>query len=129
MNTAFIALVVIAIALLVLSFFLKDRVKELESQMDQMSLNIMQDMYKMKKKMKVLEEELLVTDDDYHPIKMSESKREKVTDLDTEGMNDLERMTYFQQNGMTVEEIARKTSLPVEEVSLRLNQSRKGTIR
>ncbi|ELK46212.1 response regulator transcription factor [Halobacillus sp. ACCC02827] len=52
-------IVIIAAVLFILSFFMKDRVKEVEKQVEQVSLTMMQNNYQMKKKMKVLEEELL----------------------------------------------------------------------
>jgi hypothetical protein len=55
-----IGLFVVAIVLLLLSFFSKDRVSKLEDDLEQLSLTYMQDVYQLKRKMKVLEEELLI---------------------------------------------------------------------
>lgn len=52
----------VAIVLFILSFFMNDKVKELESQVDQVHMTMMQNHYQMQKKMKVLEEELLTED-------------------------------------------------------------------
>lgn len=52
----------VAIVLFILSFFMNDRMKGIESQIEQMSMTMMQNNYQMKKKMKVLEEELLAED-------------------------------------------------------------------
>lgn len=49
----------IAIALFILSFFVNDRFEDLENQIEQLSISTMQDTYQMKKKIKILEEELL----------------------------------------------------------------------
>lgn len=54
-----ISIIVIAIALFVLSFFVNDRFEDLENQIEQLSISTMQDTYQMKKKIKILEEELL----------------------------------------------------------------------
>jgi hypothetical protein len=53
---------IIAIALFILSFFLNDRFEKIESELEQLSISTMQDTYQLKKKVKVLEEELLTED-------------------------------------------------------------------
>ncbi|HLR66462.1 hypothetical protein [Virgibacillus alimentarius] len=57
-----LTLVIVAIVLFILSFFMKDRFDEMESQLEQISISTMQDTYQLKKKIKVLEEELLSDD-------------------------------------------------------------------
>lgn len=57
-----VTLIVVAIALFVLSYFVNDKFEELESQIDQLSISTKQDSYQMKKKIKILEEELLPDD-------------------------------------------------------------------
>ncbi|MFC2948167.1 hypothetical protein [Virgibacillus sediminis] len=59
MLYAVIAIIAVAVVLFVMSFFMNDRFKEMESQLEQLTLTTMQDNYLMKKKLKVLEEELL----------------------------------------------------------------------
>ncbi|CEI84149.1 hypothetical protein J18TS1_28970 [Oceanobacillus oncorhynchi subsp. incaldanensis] len=59
MLVAILAVVVIGIVLFILSFFINDRLEEVESQLEQLSITTMQDTYQLKKKVSVLEEELL----------------------------------------------------------------------
>lgn len=59
MIYAIISILIIAVILFVLSFFMNDRLEELENQVEQLSISTMQDTYQMKKKVKILEEELL----------------------------------------------------------------------
>ncbi|WP_156290724.1 hypothetical protein [Oceanobacillus salinisoli] len=59
MIYAVITILIVAVALFALSFFMNDRLEELESQVEQLSITTMQDAYQLKKKIKVLEEELL----------------------------------------------------------------------
>ncbi|WP_052345800.1 hypothetical protein [Paucisalibacillus sp. EB02] len=56
------SIAIIAIALFILSFFLNDRFEKIESELEQLSISTMQDTYQLKKKVKVLEEELLTED-------------------------------------------------------------------
>ncbi|WP_163970009.1 hypothetical protein [Oceanobacillus halotolerans] len=57
-----LSIIIIAIALFVLSFFMSDKFESLESQLEQFSISTMQETYQMKKKIKILEEELLTED-------------------------------------------------------------------
>ncbi|GEN31094.1 cell division protein FtsL [Cerasibacillus quisquiliarum] len=59
MIYAGITVIVVAIVLLILSLFMKDRIDDLENQVEQLSISNMQDTYQLKKKIKVLEEEIL----------------------------------------------------------------------
>ncbi|HHW36933.1 MAG TPA: hypothetical protein GXX18_06815 [Bacillales bacterium] len=59
LESAIIGLFSFSIVLLVLSFFKKDKYKELENQVENLTMIVMQENYQLKKKMKVLEEELL----------------------------------------------------------------------
>ncbi|MFS0672819.1 hypothetical protein [Ornithinibacillus sp. 179-J 7C1 HS] len=59
MIIAGITIVVIAVALFIASFFLNDRFEKIESEIEQLSISTMQETYQLKKKVKVLEEELL----------------------------------------------------------------------
>ncbi|MEN2765979.1 hypothetical protein [Ornithinibacillus xuwenensis] len=62
MIFAGLTILIIAIALFVLSFFLNDRFEKIESEIEQLSISTMQDTYQLKKKVKILEEELLTED-------------------------------------------------------------------
>jgi hypothetical protein len=62
MLYAIIALIAAGVVLFILSFFMNDRIEDLESQLEQFSISTMQDTYQLKKKVKVLEEELLTDD-------------------------------------------------------------------
>ncbi|PAV29058.1 hypothetical protein CIL05_13875 [Virgibacillus profundi] len=56
------SIIAVAVVLFVLSYFMNDKFEELESQLEQLSITTMQDTYQMKKKIKILEEELLPQD-------------------------------------------------------------------
>jgi len=62
MITVFITLIIVSIVLFVISFFMNDKFSELEGQLEQFSISTMQDTYQIKKKIKILEEELLTED-------------------------------------------------------------------
>ncbi|AIF43419.1 hypothetical protein [Virgibacillus sp. SK37] len=62
MLFAIISIIGIGLVLFILSFFMNDKFQELENQLEQFSMSTMQDTYQMKKKIKILEEELLTED-------------------------------------------------------------------
>lgn len=62
MIYAGIAIIIVAVVLFILSFFMNDKFEDLENQVEQLSISTMQDTYQMKKKIKILEEELLPED-------------------------------------------------------------------
>ncbi len=115
MEYAIITLLAIAILLLVVSFYGKDRVKMVQEEIDQLSLSMVQETYLLKKKIKVLEEELLTNDIDYEtgPSQTSVMSLSNSTILS------------LYDKGLSYEEIGTKTNLPVEEVRLILEQAKK----
>lgn len=62
MFIAICTILVVGVVLFVLSYFMNDRLEEVENQLEQFSITSIQDTYQMKKKIKVLEEELLPRD-------------------------------------------------------------------
>ncbi|KAB8128433.1 hypothetical protein F9U64_15985 [Gracilibacillus oryzae] len=52
----------IAVILWIVSFFMQDKFKQLENQIEQFSISTLQETYQLKKKVNILEEELLIDD-------------------------------------------------------------------
>ncbi|WP_449536980.1 hypothetical protein [Ferdinandcohnia sp. Marseille-Q9671] len=115
MEYAIITLLAIAIILLVASFYGKDRIKQMQEEMEQLSLSVIQETYLLKKKIKVLEEELLTNDIDYD---MGPPQTSAMS------LSNSSILSLFDK-GLSYEEIGKKTNLPVEEVRLILEQARK----
>ncbi|MFC4404209.1 hypothetical protein [Gracilibacillus xinjiangensis] len=70
------SIIIIAIILWILSFFMQDKFKQIEEQFEQFSISTLQETYQLKKKVNILEEELLVNDNfiDEDPFKQSKQK-------------------------------------------------------
>lgn len=62
-EIAIFALLIFGAIIFVASFFKKDRFADVENQMENMSITLMQELYKVKKKQKQLEEEMLIDHD------------------------------------------------------------------
>ena len=112
MEIFLIILFLFAIILFILSFFIKDPYKELREELDQFSMQQLQEIYQIKKKLKVLEEELLVTDLDSTPTVTSYSPAKK-TDVHDIIKN---QVWSLSRQGIPVEQIAKQSSLRVNEV-------------
>ncbi|MGV3488856.1 MAG: hypothetical protein ACO1OC_09760 [Tuberibacillus sp.] len=64
MGYLLLVLIVIGLILLIVSFFKEDSIKQLEDQIEGTSVTVMQELYKVKKKIRVLEEEMMIEDRD-----------------------------------------------------------------
>lgn len=113
MGYVLLSLLVLSTLLLILSFFVKDPIKELKNEVDQLSLNQIQELYQMKRKIKILEEELLVSDSDFAPA--TSQKREVHAILKNQ-------VWSLSQQGLSIEQIAKQSSLPIEDVEMILNE-------
>ncbi|MEJ9228993.1 hypothetical protein LAV79_05735 [Peribacillus butanolivorans] len=60
MEALIILLFSLAIIILMISFFKQDKIARLEEDLEQMTLTYMQDIYQLKKKVKILEEGFVI---------------------------------------------------------------------
>jgi hypothetical protein len=110
-----LSLLTFSIGLLILSVFLRDPYKELRDEMDQMSMQQIQEMYQIKKKLKVLEEELLVADE---PFMESVPSEPSVHSAEKRTVHEIikNQVMLLTRQGLSVEQIARQSSLSPDEV-------------
>ncbi|WP_209125380.1 hypothetical protein [Alkalihalobacillus sp. BA299] len=106
MEVIIITLFVLAIILLIASFFMKDRTKDLENQLEGFTMTFMQEIYQLKKKITILEEELLPSREDPY---LSPMKKNTTSGL----INEV--ATYYDA-GYSIEKIAELTTLSDSEV-------------
>src|SRR5699024_4974557 len=105
MTYVIITLIAVAIVLLILSFFMNDKFSDLESQLEQFSISTMQDTYQMKKKIKVLEEELL----------MENMTQDNNTSLENEPRV-IQIIHELHNDGLSIVDIAQRTDLSTYDV-------------
>lgn len=118
MDTLIIILLSIAVILFIISFFQRDKVKELEQDVEQLSMSTLQEQFQFKKRLKVLEEELLV---DQHDIDMV--SKSSVNQEPNEILKNHVLALYNQ--GLDVGQISKQSSLPTEKVT-QIIKDRKG---
>lgn len=122
METLIVLLFSLAIALLIISFFGKDKVAKLEEDLEQMTLTYMQDIYQLKKKVKILEEEFVIQDDPVPSVK----DQSTVTPNDIEPIHEIlkSQVLSLYSQGLTLDQIARQSSLTKEQTISVIEQQR-----
>lgn len=112
MNTAIIILLSISLLLFIISFFQKDKTSELETEIEELSMTLLQDYHNLKKRVGLLEEELLL---------------EKQIVQPSPGMNQTNssqpvheilknQVLALHQQGIDLERISKQSSLPMQTV-------------
>ncbi|WP_313798273.1 hypothetical protein [Cytobacillus sp.] len=120
MEYVMIGLLTFALILFIISTFLKDPYKILREELDQLSMQQIQEMYVIKKKLKVLEEELLVDDELFQP---SPPTRKPVPSERIEVHEIIKNQVWsLAQQGLTVDQISRQSSLSQNEVESILSE-------
>jgi GH35 family endo-1,4-beta-xylanase len=114
MGIVFICLIALSIALFITSFYLKDPYKLIQEEVDNLSLQYHQELYQVKKKLKVLEEELLVNEVELPPSvsnnKFSSSEKRAIHEIIKN------QVRALAQQGTPIDQIAVQASLSIEEV-------------
>lgn len=106
-----LGLLIFSVLLFVISFFLKDPYKEMRNELDQISMQQIQEMYQIKRKIKVLEEELLIDDHDFKPVinQIPTNKKEIHAIIKNQ-------VWSLAQQGVSVDQIAKQSSLSTNDV-------------
>ena len=103
MNLLFIGLVSFSILLLALSFLQRDRYSDIEKDIEELSMNVLQENYKLKKRISVLEEELMMDGEvTFQKNPVNEIIKNQVISLHKQGVN--------------VDQITKQSALSKQEV-------------
>jgi DNA-directed RNA polymerase specialized sigma24 family protein len=84
-----------------------------------LTMSFVQETYQLKKKLKVLEEELLMSDEDIMEIVRKKALNDSV-------QLEREQVLSLYKRGLSYEQIAKETSLTTEEVRMMLQQYLRG---
>ncbi|MDQ0213876.1 hypothetical protein J2S13_000270 [Oikeobacillus pervagus] len=104
MTGFIIGLVTVAIILFILSFFQQDPYKTIEKELDDLSMQCLQDTYQIKKKLKIIEEELLMGDSSILPETMEVNEIIK------------NQVIALSNQGIPLDQIAKQSSLSIQQV-------------
>ncbi len=105
----FVTIVVIGLVLLISSFFMNDKISNLEEQLEQFSISTMQDTYQIKQKIKILEEELLTDNiQDEGAADIPPSLKDKPLLI--------QKVYHLHQQGYSIEDISEQTDLSTHDI-------------
>lgn len=107
MTIVIIILFIVSIVLIGISYLQRDNVKELEQELDHLQLSAMQEIYKLKKKMRIVEEELLHHDTSF---------KEQATISNEDDKVNTSRILAKYRQGMSLEALALSEGMTVEEI-------------
>lgn len=118
MNTLIIILLSISILLFILSFFQPDKTKTIEKDMEQLSMKILQENYLLKKRVKILEEELLLEESSFNNI-----SKPPATSQPNEILKNHVIALYNQ--GLDLKQISKQSSLPIQTIRSIVNNEKR----
>ncbi|MGG0716492.1 hypothetical protein ABE096_02670 [Robertmurraya massiliosenegalensis] len=101
----------LSILLFIISFFIKDPYKEIKNELDQFSMQQIQEIYQLKRKIKVLEEELLIDDREFQPSPTRHQHPKKEIHAIIKN-----QVWTLAQQGVSIDQIAKQSSLSIEDV-------------
>lgn len=107
MNIVIIVLLTASLLLFIASFFQQDQAKLLAKEVEQLSLKMLQEHYLMKRRLKVLEEELLLSGTSIPPIQEAEDPPNEILK---------NHVLALHNQGLKVEQISKQSSLSVSMI-------------
>ncbi|HEY9571382.1 MAG TPA: hypothetical protein VIR26_10305 [Metalysinibacillus sp.] len=110
-----VILMILGLIAIVLSFFLKDGTKQTEKQLDDLSISVFQETNNLKKRLKIVEEELLL-EPQFHVKKPSAMK--STTPPSTKPIHDIlkSQVIALNKQGLSIDEISKRSTLTEEQV-------------
>ncbi|MBK3493991.1 hypothetical protein JFL43_03775 [Viridibacillus sp. YIM B01967] len=107
-------LMIIGIIVIIASFFIKDHSTQMEGDVEELSLNFYQETHQLKRRLKIIEEELLL-----EPKMIGKPKKTTApTAASSKGIHQIivSQVQALHKQGYTVPEISKRSSLTIEQV-------------
>lgn len=116
MEFIILSLFTLAIVLLLISLLKKDKAAKLEEELEQITLTHMQDIYQLKKKVSILEEELLIQDEPKRFTRPFSSH--SVTASQPAAVNEIlkSQVLALHRQGCSLEQIEKQSTLTREQI-------------
>ncbi|WP_018661502.1 hypothetical protein [Heyndrickxia acidiproducens] len=118
MADTILVLLILSSVLFVVSLFQKDRTKLVEQDVEDLSMQFFQETYKIKKRLQVLEEELLLGEPLINAAAKKQGTRVQVNEIVKN------QVLALYEQGLTFEQIANQSSLAVKDVQLIIAENR-----
>lgn len=107
----FVTLIIVAIVLFVSSYFITDKVDQLEEQLEQFTITTQQDTYQLNRKMRLVEKQL----NDY----ISSGNKNNITDNENRhSINPIviQKIKHLHEQGYSTDDIVNQTNISEEDV-------------
>ncbi|WP_313430956.1 hypothetical protein [Siminovitchia terrae] len=111
MNIAIIILLSASLLLFIISFFQKDKTRELEAEFEELSMSLLQDYHNLKKRIGILEEELLLEKQVVHPLHNKLTEERPVVHEVLKN-----QVLALHQQGIDLQQISKQSSLSPQMV-------------
>lgn len=118
-------LMAVGIVCIVLSFLIKDRTKKIEKDVEDLSINIYQETNALKRRLKVVEEELLLDGPIKMPKKAQQAYQQAIEPNVASPSNSaakpinsilVSQVLALSKQGLTIEEIQKRSALTTEQI-------------
>lgn len=116
-----IILLCIAILLFLVSFLKKDSLTNIENTIDELSLQHVQDVYQLKKRIRILEEELLSVDN-WDVLKSNQPDSSIKTNIPVNAILKNQVLALYQQ-GISIDDISKRSTLQHQDIIAILKDS------
>lgn len=116
-----IILLCIAILLFLVSFLKKDSLTNIENTIDELSLQHVQDVYQLKKRIRILEEELLSVDN-WDVLKSNQPDSSIKTNIPVNAILKNQVLALYQQ-GISIDDISKRSTLQQQDIIAILKDS------
>jgi predicted transposase YdaD len=114
MAWIFAGLLIFSVLLLFISFFMSDPYKEIREEIDELSMQQMKEIYQIKKKLKIIEEELLMSDEEIGKIIQRNEPPKVKKEINAIIRN---QVLLLAEQGLSVDQIAKQSSLTIDDVN------------
>lgn len=109
-----LTILTIALILFILSMFMQDKFSDLENRFEQLSLTSIKENYQIKKKLQILEEELLINDADFDSIDQSTNTLDQKDDkIELPLFKEIHKM---HKDGISLDQISKITDLAKNDI-------------
>ena len=121
MDTVIIILLSLSALLFIVSFFQKDKTSQLETEVEELSMTLLQENHNLKKRIMILEEELLLE----KPVNLPSVQQKPGESIPVHGVLKNQVLSLHSQ-GVGLQQISKQSALPLETVK-RIIESEKAT--
>lgn len=110
-------LIIVGIIIIITSFFLRNHSKHLENDVEELSLNFYQETHQLKRRLKIIEEELMIKPQTFGNTKRKVSPKQNANGS-INGIHQIliSQVLALHKQGFTTDEISKRSSLSSEQV-------------